>query len=73
VLVVLGATAGQTLLGSSFRVGTSRGRPIAGTRWAPTVVATIHPSAVLRAPDDNGRERELRGLIADLRVAASLL
>jgi DNA polymerase len=73
VLVILGATAGQTLLGSSFRVGTSRGSPIIGTRWAPTVVATIHPSAVLRAPDHAARERELAGLIADLKVAAALL
>ena len=73
VLVVLGATAGRALLGASFRVGASRGKPITGTRWAPRVVATIHPSAVLRAPDHAARQRELAGLIADLRVAAALV
>lgn len=67
-IVTLGATAGQSLLGSSFRVGTSRGRvlePMRGrSEW---VVATIHPSAVLR-----GKERRAElyaGLVADLRVA----
>lgn len=67
-IVTLGATAGQSLFGSSFRVGTSRGRvlePLPGrSEW---IVATIHPSAVLR-----GRERRAElyaGLVADLRVA----
>src|SRR5215211_5948709 len=69
VLVCLGATAAQALLGRSFRVTRERGRPIASD-LAPNVVATIHPSAVLRADD---REKEFRGLIDDLRVVAGLL
>ena len=69
VLVCLGATASQALLGRQFRVTRERGRPIASD-LAPNVVATIHPSAVLRADD---REKEFRGLIDDLRVVAGLL
>jgi DNA polymerase len=69
VLVCLGATAAQALLGRQFRVTRERGRPIASD-LAPNVVATIHPSAVLRADD---REKEFRGLVDDLRVVAGLL
>lgn len=76
-VVLLGGTAGKALYGSSFRVGKARGRV---TDWpegmpasdpAPWVVATIHPSAVLRARDD--REKAYDGLVADLRVAAENL
>jgi DNA polymerase len=73
VVVTLGATAGQALFGTSFRVTTQRGTEI---RWcAPagrevTVVPTIHPSAVLRADD---RDAAYAGLVRDLRVAASAL
>src|SRR5947199_5305464 len=56
-LVVLGATAGKALFGASFRVTRARGRPIE-SELAPLVTATIHPSAILRAPDDDARERE---------------
>lgn len=70
-VVVLGATAGQSLLGSSFRVGAMRGRlleaPDIDCDW---VVATTHPSAVLRAPD---RDAAFDGLVDDLRVAADAL
>jgi uracil-DNA glycosylase family protein len=70
-VVVLGATAGQSLLGSSFRVGAMRGKRLdtddLDCDW---VVATTHPSAVLRAPD---RTAALDGLVADLRVAAEAL
>ena len=70
-VVVLGATAGQSLLGSSFRVGAMRGRrleaPDLDCDW---VVATTHPSAVLRAPD---RDAAFDGLVGDLRVAAESL
>jgi len=71
VLVCLGATAAQALLGAQFRVSRSRGVEIASDR-APHVVATVHPSALLRA-DDASREAEIRRFTADLRVAASLL
>jgi uracil-DNA glycosylase family protein len=69
VLVCLGATAAQALLGRQFRVTKERGKPVESD-LAPHVLATIHPSAVLRSDD---REREFQGLVADLKVAAALL
>jgi DNA polymerase len=72
VLVLLGATAAQALLGQRFRVTQSRG-VVPGAPFAPTVVATIHPSAVLRAPDHAARELQLEGLVQDLRAAAAAL
>jgi DNA polymerase len=71
-LVVLGATAGKALFGSKFRVTRERGRPIE-SELAPLVTATIHPSAILRAPDDAAREEERRGFVADLRTVAAAL
>jgi DNA polymerase len=71
VLVLLGATAAQALLGASFRVTRERGRPHPGPGGV-TAVATVHPSAVLRARDDD-REREMARFVADLRAAAALL
>ncbi|MGW9070489.1 UdgX family uracil-DNA binding protein [Streptomyces yangpuensis] len=78
VLVVMGGTAGKALLGSSFRVGERRGvllpmpDPFAEQRRAAPgrLLATVHPSAVLRADD---REAAFRGLVADLSVAARVL
>jgi uracil-DNA glycosylase len=72
VVVCLGATAVQTLLGPSFRVTKDRGRPIEST-VAPYIVATIHPSAILRTPDEETRHREKRLFIDDLLLAAQLL
>ena len=69
VLVCMGATASQALLGKQFRVTKERGRPLESD-LAPNVVATIHPSAVLRAED---RDTEFAGLVDDLKVVASLL
>jgi uracil-DNA glycosylase len=69
VLVCLGATAAQALLGRQFRVTRERGRPVESD-LAPNVLATIHPSAVLRADD---RETEFRKLVQDLEVVAGLL
>jgi uracil-DNA glycosylase family protein len=71
VLVCLGAVAAQTLLGKEFRVTRERGVPIESD-LAEHVVATIHPSAVLRAPEEN-RDAELEGLVRDLKVVAKLL
>jgi DNA polymerase len=71
-LVVLGATAGKALFGSKFTIRDARGHPIE-SELAPLVVATIHPSAVLRAPDDEARQREREGLTADLRAVAEAL
>jgi len=71
VLVCLGATAAQALLGRSFRVTKQRGEELE-SNLAPHVVATIHPSAILRA-DGEDRERELAAFVDDLRVVASLV
>jgi uracil-DNA glycosylase len=71
VLVCLGATAAQALLGRGFRVTAQRGRALA-TRFGRTV-ATIHPSSILRLPDAGDRRREMGRLTRDLQVAASLL
>jgi uracil-DNA glycosylase len=71
-LVVLGATAGKALFGSKFTIRDSRGRPL-DSELAPLVVATIHPSAILRAPDDESRKRERAGLAADLRLVADAI
>lgn len=70
VIVPLGATAGRSLLGASFRVGTMRGRVLADTPLAPAlVVATIHPSAILRMPDEATKSREFAALVRDLILA----
>jgi uracil-DNA glycosylase family protein len=72
VLVALGATAAQALLGRSFRVTQQRGVPVESD-LAPQVLATVHPSSILRAPDEAARREAYAGLVADLKVAASLL
>ena len=66
-LVLLGATAAQSLLGRSFRVTKERGRPL-DSDLAELVTATIHPSAVLRSDD---REAMFAGLVDDLRLVAA--
>jgi uracil-DNA glycosylase len=71
-LVLLGATAGKALLGSSFRLGEARGRPIE-SELAPFVTATIHPSAILRARDDDTRHAERRAFTDDLRAVADFM
>ncbi|MFF3917690.1 UdgX family uracil-DNA binding protein [Streptomyces sp. NPDC001852] len=75
LIVVLGATAGKALLGSSFRVGEVRGtvleREIHGR--PERLVPTVHPSSVLRAQDDEDRKAAYQGLVADLKVAARAL
>jgi DNA polymerase len=71
VLVCLGATAAQTLLGRQFRVTKERGRPIESD-LAEQVLATIHPSAILRG-DPKTREQEYAAFVADLRTVAELL
>ena len=72
VLVCLGATAAQSLLGRDFKVTQQRGIVIA-TPLAPNAIATIHPSAILRQPTSDDRKREMDQFIADLKVAGSLL
>jgi len=73
VLVLLGATAAQSLLGRAFRVTQTRGVPLEETGFARYAIATVHPSSILRERDDEAR-RAARGLfVADLRAAAKLL
>jgi len=72
ILVALGATAAQALLGKSFKVTQHRGRFV-DSSLAPRVTATVHPSSILRAADDESRHAEMKRFVADLkRVAAEL-
>jgi uracil-DNA glycosylase len=71
-LVCLGATAAQALLGRGFRVTKERGR-LVESDLAPVVSATIHPSAILRLPEDEDREAEREAFAADLRAVAAAL
>jgi DNA polymerase len=73
VVVALGATAAQALLGASFRVTQQRGKPLEDTGLAPYVVATVHPASILRAPDPDSREAEGRAFVDDLKVVKDLL
>ena len=73
VLVLLGATAAKALLGSSFRVTRQRGQVLEDTALAPIVVATIHPSAILRRRTDEERIAEREAFAADLAVIAQAL
>lgn len=70
VVVCLGATAAQALLGKSFRVTRDRGKPQRGVNGGPTVMATVHPSSVLRAPGSEARREARASLVADLRIVA---
>jgi uracil-DNA glycosylase len=72
VVVALGATAAQALLGPGFRVSTERGR-LVPSPLAARVLPTVHPSSLLRIPDEEGRRDAMRRLVADLRVAARAL
>ena len=67
IVVVLGATAAQSLLGRTFRVTKERGVELA-TVLAPHTFATVHPASVLRAPDEAMREEARMAFFADLRV-----
>jgi len=71
VLVCLGATAAQALLGRDFRVSRSRGR-LVDSPLAEVVTATVHPSSILRAQDED-REREYEAFVADLKQVAKQL
>ena len=71
-LVLLGATAAQALLGSTFRLTRERGRAL-DCVLAPFVTATIHPSAILRARDEDARAAEREAFRSDLALAAAFL
>src|SRR5215207_5911874 len=72
VLVCLGATAAQALLGPAFRVTRQRGAFVPSP-LAARVTATVHPSSILRAPDDDARRQEMRLFVDDLRTVAAAL
>ena len=72
VIVCLGATAAQTMFGSSFRLTKQRGVPLQHP-WAPNVIATIHPSAILRTPEAAQRHEEYSRFVTDLRSIHELL
>jgi len=69
ILVLLGATAAQALLGRDFRVSLQRGQFIERP-GLPLMMATVHPSSILRAPDDESREIEMQAFVQDLRRLA---
>jgi DNA polymerase len=72
VIGCLGATAAQSILGNQFRITKDRGRPIEVPSTG-IVVATVHPSAILRAPDAERRQLEYRGFVKDLQTIRTLL
>jgi uracil-DNA glycosylase len=72
ILVCLGATAAQSVLGPGFSVTRERGK-IQSSPLASKVVATVHPSSILRAPDDAARRTQMQAFIRDLAVVATLV
>src|SRR6266852_4478104 len=68
LLVCLGATAAQAVFGPSFRVTRERGK-VLSSKLAPRILATVHPSSLLRQPGDESREREYKHFVSDLRAA----
>lgn len=72
VLVCLGATAAQALLGREFSVRRQRGE-LVESPLAPYVVATVHPSSILRAPDSDARREQMRQFVSDITRIAGLL
>jgi len=72
VLVILGATAAQSILGASFRVSEQRGK-LVDSPFPFRVIATVHPSSILRATDDETRRREYEQFVADLKVVSKVL
>lgn len=72
VIVCLGATAAQAILGKEFRVTKHRGEFVESA-LAPHVTATIHPSAILRAPDEAARHEEMKRFVEDLKAIAKVI
>jgi len=72
VLICLGASAAQSLLGRDFRVTERRGEFVQSP-LAPLVMATVHPSSILRAQDDQARHEQMESFIEDLRKVAAAL
>jgi DNA polymerase len=68
LIVCLGATAAQTLMGPQFRITRDRGKIFADTEWAPAVIATNHPSAILRMPDEQSKKDAYEHFVGDLQI-----
>jgi uracil-DNA glycosylase len=71
LVVAMGSTAARTIFRPSFRVTRERGK-VLPSQLAPKVLATVHPSSLLRQPDDEARLREYKHFVADLRVAVTV-
>jgi DNA polymerase len=71
ILVCLGATAAQSIFGASYRLTKERGKFVRNS-WAPHVTSTVHPSAILRAPDEAQRHLEYEQFVADLKKVRRL-
>ena len=72
IVMLLGATAAQALLGSSFRVSRQRGQFVESL-MGPVLTATVHPSSILRAPDEDARQAEYDAFVKDLQTVAKAL
>ncbi|HEY1629444.1 MAG TPA: UdgX family uracil-DNA binding protein, partial [Tepidisphaeraceae bacterium] len=70
IVVALGATAAQSLMGNQFRLTQHRGEFFTDTDWAPQLIATLHPSAVLRMPDAAARRQARADFFHDLKLVA---
>jgi DNA polymerase len=68
LLVCLGATAAQAIFGPSFRVTRERGK-VLSSKFTPRVLATVHPSSLLRQADEESRQKEYKRFVSDLRAA----
>jgi len=68
LVVAMGATAAQTIFGPGFRVTRERGK-VLSSKLAPRVLATVHPSSLLRQPDEESRQHEYKHFVSDLRAA----
>jgi len=68
LVVAMGATAAQAIFGPGFRVTRERGK-VLSSKLAPRVLATVHPSSLLRQPDEESREREYKHFVSDLGAA----
>jgi DNA polymerase len=73
VVICLGATAAQAIIGKNFKVTQRRGELMFDLAIAPAVMATVHPSSILRAPDEEARREEMTLFVADLKVAAAYI
>ncbi|MDB5300807.1 MAG: hypothetical protein JWO87_2470 [Phycisphaerales bacterium] len=70
IVVALGATAAQSMMGPQFRITVSHGKIFKDTKWAQMFMATLHPSALLRMPDPVAKEEKRRQFMEDLKVVA---